>query len=88
MEGREKTGLLTEIGERPVKNGLKTNPKKSKWQSIQALLDNTEEMEEGNAWDWMDNHNTFDPTGRFITIDVSGLEESVKRSGYYPLDGY
>ena len=59
---------------------LKDESKKSKWQSIQALLDNTEEMEEGNAWDWMDNHNTFDPSGRFITIDVSGLEEGVKEA--------
>jgi hypothetical protein len=62
------------------KEWLKDESKKSKWQSIQALLDNTEEMEEGNAWDWMDNHNTFDPTGRFITIDVSGLEDSVKEA--------
>lgn len=62
------------------KEWLKDESKKSKWQSIQALLDNTEEMEEGNAWDWMDNHNTFDPTGRFITIDVSGLEDSIKEA--------
>ena len=59
---------------------LKDESKKSKWQSIQALLDNTEEMEEGNAWDWMNNKNTFDPSGRFITIDVSGLEEGVKEA--------
>jgi hypothetical protein len=65
---------------RTCKEWLKDESKKSKWQSIQALLDNTEEMEEGNAWDWMDNHNTFDPTGRFITIDVSGLEDSVKEA--------
>lgn len=62
------------------KEWLKDESKKSKWKSIQALLDNTEEMEEGNAWDWMDNHNTFDPSGRFITIDVSGLEEGVKEA--------
>lgn len=65
---------------RTCKEWLKDESKKSKWQSIQALLDNTEEMEEGNAWDWMDNHNTFDPTGRFITIDVSGLEDGVKEA--------
>lgn len=59
---------------------LSDESKKSKWKSIQALLDNTEEMEEGNAWDWMDNHNTFDATGRFITIDVSGLEDGVKEA--------
>ncbi len=59
---------------------LKDETKKSKWPSIQALLDNTEEMEEGNAWDWMDNHNTFDASGRFITIDVSGLEDGVKEA--------
>lgn len=62
------------------KEWLQDESKKSKWQSIQALLDNTEEMEEGNAWDWMDNHNTFDATGRFITIDVSGLEDGVKEA--------
>lgn len=62
------------------KEWLKDESKKSKWPSIQALLDNTEEMEEGNAWDWMDNHNTFDATGRFITIDVSGLEDGVKEA--------
>lgn len=65
---------------RTCEEWLKDESKKSKWQSIQALLDNTEEMEEGNAWDWMDNHNTFDPTGRFITIDVSGLEDGVKEA--------
>lgn len=65
---------------RTCEEWLKDESKKSKWQSIQALLDNTEEMEEGNAWDWMDNHNTFDPSGRFITIDVSGLEEGVKEA--------
>ena len=59
---------------------LRDETKKSKWPSIQALLDNTEEMEEGNAWDWMDNHNTFDASGRFITIDVSGLEDGVKEA--------
>ena len=59
---------------------LRDESKKSKWPSIQALLDNTEEMEEGNAWDWMDNHNTFDASGRFITIDVSGLEDGVKEA--------
>ena len=59
---------------------LKDESKKSKWPSLRALLDNTEEMEEGNAWDWLDNHNTFDPTGRFITIDVSGLEDGVKEA--------
>lgn len=59
---------------------LQDESKKSKWKSIQALLDNTEDMEEGNAWDWMNNHNTFDPTGRFITIDVSGLEDGVKEA--------
>ncbi|MFA6876057.1 MAG: hypothetical protein WCQ87_05440 [Parabacteroides sp.] len=59
---------------------LTDESKKSKWKSIQALLDNTEDMEEGNAWDWMNNHNTFDPTGRFITIDVSGLEDGVKEA--------
>lgn len=62
------------------KEWLKDVSKKSKWPSIRALLDNTEEMEEGNAWDWMNNHNTFDATGRFITIDVSGLEDGVKEA--------
>ena len=59
---------------------LKDEKYKSKWRSIQALLDNTVEMAEGCAWDWMDNHNTFKPNGRFITIDVSGLEEGVKEA--------
>lgn len=62
------------------KEWLKDESKKSKWPSLKALLDNTEEMEEGNAWDWLDNKNTFDPTGRFITIDVSGLEDGVKEA--------
>jgi len=59
---------------------LTDESKRTKWRSIQALLDNTVEMEEGCAWEWMDNKNTFNPSGRFITIDVSGMEEGVKEA--------
>jgi len=44
---------------------------KSKHRSAQALLDNTVEMEEGCALEWMNNHNTFDPKSRFITLTMS-----------------
>lgn len=54
--------------------------KKTKWRSVRALLDNTVEMEEGCAWEWMNNKNSFKPSGRFITIDVSGMEEGVKEA--------
>jgi hypothetical protein len=57
---------------------LKDESKRSKHKSIQALLDNTEDMETGCDWEWMVNKSTFDPKSRFITIDISGLDESVK----------
>lgn len=59
-------------------NWLLDESKKSKHRSAQALLDNTVEMEEGCALELMDNKNTFDPKSRFITIDVSGMDDSVQ----------
>lgn len=53
---------------------------KSKWASLQALLDNTTELEDGCNWEWMVNNNTFNPSSRFITIDTSGMEEGVKEA--------
>lgn len=59
---------------------LTDESKKTKWRSTQALIDNTVEMEEGCAWEWMNNKNTFNPSSKFITIDVSGMEEGVREA--------
>lgn len=50
--------------------------KKKDRTTLKALINHLTDIKQGESLNWLDNHESFNPSGRFICIDVSDLKDN------------
>ena len=50
--------------------------KKKDWVTCKALINYFTDIKQGESLNWLDNHESFNPSERFICIDVSDLKDN------------